>query len=128
MARKKSNPELPSEFIELGERLYQGFDNDFHAVEDYTVHLARRFSEAEATKLQAFLGTIVESTQADELARMWNSVVRDYYFYDGEEVRRMLAMVRDKLGQGRMRPGWQAVGEAKNHGRVVRAPNRPKRR
>ena len=112
----------------MGERLYQGFDYDFHTAEDYIDHLARGFSEVEATELRAFLGTIVESAPADELMRMWNSVVRDYYFYDGEEIREMLTLVRDKLGQGRMRPDWQPVGESRNHGRLVQAPSRPKRR
>ena len=78
MARKKkSAPELPAEFLELGERLYQGFDDDFYTVDDYIDYLAGGFPETEATKLRAFLGTIVESAKSDELARMWNRVVRD---------------------------------------------------
>ena len=129
MARKKQNsPELPKEFLRLGAYLYQGFDEDIDTEEAFIDHLAEGFSDQEATVLRAFLGTLVESAAADELLRMWNSVVPDYCFYDGEEIRRVLAIVRDKLGQGRMRPGWRRAGEGKNHGRGVQAPGRPKRR
>ncbi|MBX9933399.1 MAG: hypothetical protein K2Y56_17995 [Methylobacterium sp.] len=128
MVRKKHNePVLPCEFITLGERLYQGFDDDIDTTEAFIDHLAGEFSKEKATNLRASLGSIAESAQADELLRMWNSVASDYYFHDGEEVRRLLSMVRDKLGQGRMRPGWRPVGERRNHGRVVQAPGRPKR-
>ena len=40
----------------------------------------------------------------------------------------MLVLVRAKLGQERMRPGWQPVGEGTKHGRLVQAPGHPKRR
>lgn len=127
MARKtRDGFDLPGEFRKLGERLYQGHHEDINTVEALLDHLAEGFSREEATALRAFLEKIVRSASAEEIWRMWNSVVKNYYFYDGEEVRQLLAKVRDKLGQGRMRSGWRPVGEGRNHGRVVQAPGRPK--
>lgn len=127
MARDRG-PNVPAVFRTLGLLFHQGIDRTVETEDELVLRSVGGFCDETRPVLRVYLDEIVRSVPDDELVRLWNAACPDWHARDGRELRRMLGMIRDKLGQGRTSPGWHPVGTGHNHGRRVSRPSRAKGR
>jgi hypothetical protein len=87
------------EFRKLCEGIFQGAEGEFkneHALVDF---LVSRLDDGERKRLGPFLDELVDPRlSGDEVQRVWNSTRAEIAFFNAEDARAFLRLVRKRIG------------------------------
>lgn len=88
----------PTSFLRICRMFHQDIDKVYPTVEEMANYVARIVSVTDRAEVSKFLDHVLTGDYTNgELKALWRRSDADVYFRDGEHVRQLLSIVREKL-------------------------------